>query len=334
MKHKKILVIGAGWYGCHIALYLKNLGHNIIIFEKNKDIFLGSSGYNQFRLHTGYHYPRSSDTINETKINYLKFKRLYKKFIYFPKNNIYCIANKKSLIDSESYKTLIRAQKLKVKIKSFKFFNDIEDSFISNEGVLLNNKIKNFYKKKLKDNLFFKKKVKDIKKLRKEYDFILDCSNSTFKNKLNNNFKYVLTISLVYKKRKNHTIYPITIMDGELPSLYPYADKKNFYTLTHSKYTHIKRFRSINALELFKKKINKKEISKIKNNMEKEIINYFPKFKKLLTYKTYFLSYKVLPNEKSAKRSIFISRDRNLIMCTSPKITNIFSFQDYIEKII
>ena len=70
-KNKKFLVIGAGWYGCHIALYLKNCGHDIKIFEKNKDIFLGSSGYNQFRLHTWYHYPRSSDTINETKTNYI-----------------------------------------------------------------------------------------------------------------------------------------------------------------------------------------------------------------------------------------------------------------------
>ena len=30
-------------------------------------------------------------------------------------------------------------------------------------------------------------------------------------------------------------------MDGELPSIYPYADKKNMFTLTHSKFTHIKK---------------------------------------------------------------------------------------------
>ena len=65
-----VAIIGAGWYGCHIGLYLKQQGHDIKIFEKNSDIFLGSSGSNQFRLHTGYHYPRSSETISETKKNF------------------------------------------------------------------------------------------------------------------------------------------------------------------------------------------------------------------------------------------------------------------------
>jgi len=232
---KKILVIGAGWYGCHIGLFLKKLGHVVEIFEKEKDIFLGSSGYNQFRLHTGYHYPRSSDTIIETKKNYLRFIKLYKKFINLPKNNIYCIAKKESLIDSATYKTIIKAHKLKLKRKSFKFLNNVEDSFISNEGVLLNNKITKFYKKELKGNIFFNKKINNIYKLTNNYDFVLDCSNTILKSKLNNNFNYVLTISLVYKKSKAKSIYPITIMDGQLPSLYPYADKKDFFTLIMKK---------------------------------------------------------------------------------------------------
>jgi len=49
-KDKKIIIIGAGWYGCHIGLYLKRKGYNIKIFDKENDIFQGSSGYNQFRL--------------------------------------------------------------------------------------------------------------------------------------------------------------------------------------------------------------------------------------------------------------------------------------------
>ena len=311
MKKKKILIIGAGWYGCHIGLFLKKLGHSVKIFEKEKNIFIGSSGFNQFRLHTGYHYPRSSDTIIETKKNYFKFIKLYKKFIEFPQNNIYCIAKKNSLIDSATYKIIIKAHKLKLKKKSFKFLKNIEDSFLSNEGVLLNNKIINFYKKELKENIFFKKKIKNINKFRDQYDLVIDCSNTTLKNKLNKNFNYVLTISLVYKKKVNQPVYAVTIMDGMLPSLYPYADKKDYFTLTHSKYTHIKKFKNFSALEKYKKSIKNNDVSIIRKNMEKDMTNYFPNFKKLLRYKSYFLSYKVLPDEKSSKRSIFISRDRN-----------------------
>ena len=99
MTKKNICIIGAGWYGCHIGLYLKEKGHKIKIYEKEKNIFLGSSGYNQFRLHRGFHYPRSSETIQEIKKNFSKFYSKYKSFIFFPKNNLYCIAKKKSLID-------------------------------------------------------------------------------------------------------------------------------------------------------------------------------------------------------------------------------------------
>ena len=54
---KNFCIIGAGWYGCHIGLFLKNLGNKVKIFEKEKDIFLGSSGYNQFRLHSRFSLP-------------------------------------------------------------------------------------------------------------------------------------------------------------------------------------------------------------------------------------------------------------------------------------
>ena len=50
MKKKlyKICIVGAGWYGCHLGYKLSKSGHNVSIFEKNTDIFQGSSGFNQF----------------------------------------------------------------------------------------------------------------------------------------------------------------------------------------------------------------------------------------------------------------------------------------------
>ena len=114
---------------------------------KKKDIFKGSSGYNQFRLHTGFHYPRSSDTIKETKENYKKFIKLYKKFIFFPKNNIYCIAKKKSLIDSKTYEIIMKSHKLKFKKKKNFLLQNVEATYNCNEAVILNEKLIKFYKK-------------------------------------------------------------------------------------------------------------------------------------------------------------------------------------------
>ena len=218
MKKKNFCIIGAGWYGCHIGLYLKDKGHNVKIFEKESRIFSGSSGFNQFRLHKGFHYPRSSETIDEIKKNYKRFIKKYKNFIYYPKNNLYCIAKKISLIDAKTYERILNSHNLKYKKKLNHKLSNIEAAYCVNEGVIQNEKIIDFYKKNLKKNLILNSNIKDIKKIKNEYDFIIDCTNNTFNNNFGEDFNYVLTISSIYK-RKNKASTPITIMDGELPSL-------------------------------------------------------------------------------------------------------------------
>jgi hypothetical protein len=332
MKNK-ILIIGAGWYGCHLGLFLKK-NNDVLIFEKEKDIFLGSSGYNQFRLHNGYHYPRSASTISEVKKNYIKFTKRYKNFISFPENNIYAIAKKKSLIDFQTYINILTINKLRFKKKKFNFLKNIEGSIISDEGVILNDKVKKFFKKNLQDNIHYKKKVHNIKRYKKNFDWIIDCTNNTLKNNYLNEIEYILTISFIYKVKNNQKVYPLTVMDGELPSIYPYSDKKDYFTLTHAKYTHIKRFNKYENLINFKKKINPKIINKNKKLSEKSIINFYKDFKKKFLYKGYFLSYKIIPKEVSAKRATYITKNRNLLTVFSPKISNIFTAENYIKKII
>ena len=48
----------------------------------------------------------------------------------------------------------------------------------------------------------------------------------------------------------------------------------------------------------------------------------------------YFLSYKVIPNEASDKRPLFIRKNDNVISLFSPKIANIFTAEDYVIKLI
>ena len=68
--------------------------------------------------------------------------------------------------------------------------------------------------------------------------------------------------------------------------------------------------------------------------MKRISLYFFFEKKVSILHKGYFLSYKVLPNEMSDKRSIAIKKYENIISCTSPKISNIFSFEDYIEEIL
>lgn len=61
----KIAVAGAGIYGSTIAIRLAERGHAVHLFDP-LGILRAASAINQFRIHSGYHYPRSPETIQET----------------------------------------------------------------------------------------------------------------------------------------------------------------------------------------------------------------------------------------------------------------------------
>ena len=62
----RIAIIGGGFYGCYLAFKLKTKfksKYKIDIFEKNNDLLKEAAINNQWRLHLGFHYPRSKQTI-------------------------------------------------------------------------------------------------------------------------------------------------------------------------------------------------------------------------------------------------------------------------------
>ena len=61
----KIAVAGAGIYGATIAIRLAEHGHSVRLFDP-LGVMRAASAINQYRIHSGYHYPRSPETIAET----------------------------------------------------------------------------------------------------------------------------------------------------------------------------------------------------------------------------------------------------------------------------
>ena len=80
-RRKKIAIIGAGIFGCTLAIILSKK-FDVQIFEKKRSILNEASKMNQFRFHLGFHYPRSQKTINEIQKDCKDFiKFLWKKFM-------------------------------------------------------------------------------------------------------------------------------------------------------------------------------------------------------------------------------------------------------------
>jgi FAD dependent oxidoreductase len=65
MSGAKVAVAGAGIYGATIAIRLAERGHRVTLLDP-LGVLRAASAINQFRIHSGYHYPRSAETIRET----------------------------------------------------------------------------------------------------------------------------------------------------------------------------------------------------------------------------------------------------------------------------
>ena len=61
---KKIAVAGAGIYGATAAIRLAEQGHDVSLFDP-LGIMCAASAINACRVHAGYHYPRSPETVAE-----------------------------------------------------------------------------------------------------------------------------------------------------------------------------------------------------------------------------------------------------------------------------
>lgn len=100
----KCAVVGAGIYGITAAIKLKTVGYDVDLYESKSDIMSAASGINQYRIHRGYHYPRSIETITSCKQNEVSFIKNYNRSIIdSPIDHFYCIASEDSLITSNQY---------------------------------------------------------------------------------------------------------------------------------------------------------------------------------------------------------------------------------------
>ena len=112
-----VAVVGGGIFGCTAAWMLSKNGFSVELFEKNDDIMSEASNINQYRLHRGYHYPRSTETAFSSNSSERDFLDVYEKSI--PARDItheYRIASEDSLVTADQYKEFLDEMGLDYKI--------------------------------------------------------------------------------------------------------------------------------------------------------------------------------------------------------------------------
>ena len=98
MNHTCVIV-GGGFYGCAIALHLRQRGFDDVhLVERESTLLTRASYSNQARVHNGCHYPRSFVTAFRSRVNLPRFVRDYGFAVKTDFKMLYAIARKRSKV--------------------------------------------------------------------------------------------------------------------------------------------------------------------------------------------------------------------------------------------
>ncbi len=228
---KKVAVVGGGIFGCTTAWKLSKEGYDVTLYEKNNDIISQASNINQYRLHRGYHYPRSKETARQSQWGETKFIKEYgDSIINGDIEHYYCIAKEDSKVNAKQYLTFLNEMNLPYVEKKLDFINEnVVDLVV-----------------KVKELLFDPNKLKQIcwNKLNEyDVDVILDTEyidsfddyscviNSTYAN-LNQltpkdrqkDYQFELCEKPVIKLPEQYKNKSVVIMDGPFMCIDPMGD--------------------------------------------------------------------------------------------------------------
>jgi FAD dependent oxidoreductase len=111
----KIAVAGAGIYGSTVAIRLAEQGHSVRLFDP-LGVMRAASAINQYRVHAGYHYPRSPETIQETQEARAEFIRAFEAAIVRNSKHYYAIPKQDSRTPPDVYEKVMRDHSLPLKL--------------------------------------------------------------------------------------------------------------------------------------------------------------------------------------------------------------------------
>ena len=226
-----IHIIGGGIYGCILAHELSKVHNNIILYERNSKLCQESTKYNLWRIHKGYHYPRTTRTILNCLNSYNKFIEYYGKNLCISYKHYYCISSHGSKVSTNQYCKFMDEYNLPyTKTNDIdKLFNEntIDSTFEVEECLYEPDKLHDFFVKELTKNNVIVKTNTNIENVPIHTNdiHILTCytnNNNIFSdNKL---YTYQICEVCYFKISSKFDKISLTIMDGNFISINPYKE--------------------------------------------------------------------------------------------------------------
>ena len=343
----RVAVIGGGWFGCHLASVLMEKGCEVVVFEKNPDLFLEASYHNQCRLHLGFHYPRSKTTRDQIVTSFPRFLDRYEFCVNPVFDNLYGVARELSLVDFGTYCQVMAAHGLNFDVLSSE---EIEHYGIQGvEGVVRveersvdASKARAHFRTLLGDRVRYNCTVADLGVAShcvsvngEQFDWCLNCTyDQQFPYRCVSVF-YEPTLMLLYRVVRPLPFGALTIMDGDLPSLYPFpGEGSDVYSLSAVPYTPIMRTTSIAEARKVRDAVDEDFGRECRWKFEALLGRFFPGYQMFIEYHGVTAAIKTKFPEKTGSRECVVGVEGKVIHAFSGKFNNAIVAEDRVCQIL
>ncbi len=310
LESAKFIIIGGGFYGLSVALFLRDVlrQKDIVVIEK-EDVAMSRASYtNQARVHNGYHYPRSILTAYRSTVNFPGFVKDFEEAIVNDFDKYYAIAKVLSKVNAKQFVEF-----------SHKIGAEIEEAPKGIKRLFNTRLIDGVYK--VREYAFDSYKLRDILLHRVEQKpgirvhmaeevlkmeevdggirvtstrsvyyakNVIGCTYSQLNNLHRNSgiglipLKHEIAEMCLVELPEHLKDFSVTVMDGPFFSIMPFPTR-NLHTLSHVRYTPHESWNDDN--ETVKEKWNAHEYFStldIKSNykmMYSDVIRYIPELK-------------------------------------------------------
>jgi hypothetical protein len=222
----KIAVAGAGIYGATAAIRLAEHGHQVHLFDP-LGLLRAASAINQYRIHAGYHYPRSPETISEIAEARAEFSQTFADAIVRNSRHYYAIPKEHSLTSPDLYETVMKSRGLPLKTctPNWMNFDFIEKCYEVEENIYDPDVLRVLVEARLKKKGIRLQQREFTPEMRPDYDFViwatygLGLSRGLFKAA-----KYQVAEKMLIELPSELRGVALVIVDGPFTAFDPYGN--------------------------------------------------------------------------------------------------------------
>lgn len=299
----RIRVLGAGWYGCHIALRLISEEHEVEVHDIAGRAFTGASGNMPARLHVGPHYPRSKLTRAACQAHAREFEERYGFLTQAIWENIYAVAEHDSLLDFGTYTQILQSEVPFDVAKDTRQLDlcHVEGAVLTNERHVLLDAARDHFTQELGDRLHLGMPPGLADDPR--WDMTIDCTFCALDNEGVDRYEACLTLLL-----EGPTDRAVTIMDGPFPSLYPWDESQGLSSLTSARWTPMAKTRTWRDAQDFLDHVPAAEIGRQGEAMMQQMARYYPRVRNEYRIMDYRTAIRAMPRSAADARLVDVVR--------------------------